>query len=94
MRGFAEEKIEGGKLVKIKVEYDSKVRFIQILGDFFVHPEEGIELIEKVLVGIPVNESEEQISEEIKEVVQNEKIQLIGITPQAIASVLKKAMTR
>ena len=51
-------------------------------------------MIEKVLVGTPVNESEDQISEEIKEVVQNEKIQLIGITPEAIAGVLKKAMTR
>lgn len=91
MKGSASEKVEGGKLVKIKVEFNGKVRYVQILGDFFIHPEDSLENIEKGLVGVSVNESEENIINKIKEIVHSDNIQLIGITPESIARVLKKA---
>ncbi|MEW6329585.1 MAG: radical SAM protein [Candidatus Micrarchaeota archaeon] len=51
---------KAGKLIKINLEYSSylgntsKIENIRITGDFFVYPEEGIERIERGLVGCPL----------------------------------------
>lgn len=46
---------KAGKLLKIFVDYDEKIRKITITGDFFMHPEEGIETLQKGLEGTPVD---------------------------------------
>ncbi len=46
------------KLIKVKAEYSDKIERIKITGDFFIHPEEGLEEIEKKLVGCPVEKGE------------------------------------
>ena len=46
------EKVEGGKLLVIKVDFGDKIEKVDITGDFFAHPEESIKEIEKRLAGI------------------------------------------
>ena len=94
MEGVATEKVPGGKLVRVKVNYDDTIRDIKIHGDFFHHPEDTIDDIEKSLVGIKSNADESLITSIISEVVEVKGIQMLGITPEAIAKVAKKAMVR
>jgi len=44
----SEEKIPEGKLLRVKVELSDKTEIlkVQITGDFFIHPEEKLKLIE------------------------------------------------
>ncbi|MDO8428911.1 MAG: hypothetical protein Q7S92_06910 [Candidatus Diapherotrites archaeon] len=92
MKGYAIEKVENGKLVKIKVDFDERINSIQILGDFFLHPEESIFEMEKQLKGIPSSQSQESIQLILENYLKTSHAKLIGMTAEAIARTVKKAM--
>lgn len=94
MKGFAEKKIPGGKLVSARVEYSETIRKVEILGDFFVHPEESLERIEKSLEGASADAEQEELTDRIKGVVSADKIEMIGVTPETIAEVIKIAISK
>jgi lipoate-protein ligase A len=92
MHGVATEKVAGGKLLRVKVDCSDVIKHVSITGDFFLHPEEGIEKIESAIFGLNVNDSEEKITDIIKEVIEENGIELIGIDAEAIARNIKAAM--
>ncbi|MDI9644675.1 MAG: lipoate protein ligase C-terminal domain-containing protein [Candidatus Verstraetearchaeota archaeon] len=50
-------KFRDGKMVKVWVKSDGgSIKEIRITGDFFAHPEEGIELIERELRDVKIVE--------------------------------------
>lgn len=91
MKGRASRKVEGGKLLKVNVETGYIIENVKITGDFFLHPEESIEDIENAVLNCHMSDSEGMICEQIKKVVKDKNIQLVGITSEAIASVVKEA---
>lgn len=48
------------KLIKVTVSYDDKIRAIKLNGDFFLHPEESIADLERMLVGVETNKEKNQ----------------------------------
>jgi len=55
--GKAQYKVEGGKLVKVQLETEGdKIKEVRIMGDFFLHPEEMIDELEKALKGSVLDE--------------------------------------
>ena len=86
------EKVAGGKLIKVRVNYENSVKEVKITGDFFLYPDGGLEQIENSLMGISKDASEQNICDLIQTVVHLNKIQLIGIDVQSIARNVKKAM--
>ena len=85
-------KVQGGKLVRAKVELaGKKIRNLIITGDFFAYPEDLIELIEKNLEGFEADYT--NIRETIENIVKLEKATLIGVKPEDIAEVIMKATT-
>ncbi len=92
MKGFASEKIKGGKLVRINVEYGDRIEDVKITGDFFMHPEETLFEIEDALRGVDAKEGEAAIAERISTLVAERKAQLIGVAPEDIARVLRMAI--
>ena len=92
MHGVATEKVPGGKLLRVKVDYDDIIKHVSITGDFFLHPEESIEKIEAAMSGLRTNESESNIVGIIKEVAKEHGIELVGISPEDIARTLKAAI--
>lgn len=92
MHGFAEEKVPGGKLLRVKVDCDKAVEKVQISGDFFLHPEESIKELESMVFGIDADMEENNIASLIAEEVKTKNIEMIGVSPQDIARVLKKAI--
>ncbi len=55
--GRAVYKVKGGKMIKVQLDQrEGKIKKVKIMGDFFLHPEDLIEEMEKALTGSPVNE--------------------------------------
>ena len=92
MRTVVTEKVTGGKLVRIKVEFTDSIRTLQISGDFFLHPEETLEALEKALVGIPVSTPLPALEEHIATIVRMHKAEMLGITPGALAHAIRSAL--
>jgi len=86
----AEYKVEGGKLIKVQLEKkDGKIDFIKITGDFFMHPEELIEDLEKTLIGCSLDET--KITKAIKDFIKKNGVSLLGVAPEDFAKCIIKA---
>ena len=92
MIGKAVQKVEGGKLIKISVEFDDVIDEVKITGDFFLHPEETIKDLEKSLFGLKSDANEKTMISILNDVIAEKNIQLIGITSESIAQAIKKAI--
>lgn len=92
MISHTSRKVREGKLVKVEVECDSVIRKIKITGDFFLHPEEILEKIEKSMLGLKKDADMEAIASEIRKIVEAHGAQMIGISPESMALVIKEAL--
>ena len=85
MRTKSVYKIPKGKLLKISLDYNKKTNIINdlnISGDFFAYPEESIELIENELKNTVMEN--DIIFKKIESIVNNYKIQFIGLDLEGI----------
>jgi len=92
MHGTALEKVEGGKLVRIAIDFDAQISRIAITGDFFLYPEEELSAIEQSLVGQPSGKEPGFYTSIIDRVVEARGIQMVGITADAIARLVVASM--
>ncbi len=92
MKGKAMEKVPEGKLLRVEVNFDDKITWIRITGDFFAHPEESIEKIEDMIVGLPTDFDQTKFSTCLDDFIKRKEYELIGIDASAIIRVLKKAL--
>jgi lipoate-protein ligase A len=83
----AEEKVPGGKLVRITLMPDGRIR---ISGDFFMHPEESIVQIENVLGRLDGTESPDDAEHILQRAVTESGIELIGVDVPAIVRLYRK----
>jgi hypothetical protein len=84
MKGKSALKVPGGKLVKVEVEFSqNKIQQIKIMGDFFLHPEEGIKKIEESLPGKTLKK--DLLAHTIQKTLNENTLQLIGVEPNDIA---------
>ena len=89
MKGESVYKVPNGKLVKISLESDEGIiRAISITGDFFIHPEEGIDIIEKGIRGKKISGD---LENEIMKSIENKGIVMVGINAEAIAHAIRLA---
>lgn len=83
-------KVKGGKLIKVQLsERDGKIEKIKITGDFFLHPEDFIEDVEKTLIGKPLEES--YLADFIKELMNKKRVILLGASPTDLAKCITMA---
>jgi hypothetical protein len=82
-----EEKVPGGKLVKVAVENGRVI----LSGDFFIHPEEGAFLIERALSAMNGCEPVETIERMLSVLLAENHIELIGLDECVIARLYKGA---
>ncbi|MFZ3166314.1 MAG: hypothetical protein WA130_01780 [Candidatus Methanoperedens sp.] len=87
-------KVKEGKIVKVEVEVevDDVIKKLRITGDFFLHPEEVMDDIEKSMVGLKKDVSFDTIVLKIQNIVKDHNTQMIGISPESIAEVLREAL--
>jgi len=88
--GRAVYKVEGGKMIKVQLaQKDEKIEKIRITGDFFLHPEELIEEIEKMLIGSPLEQ--ESISNSLSAFIEKKGATLLGAAPEDFAKCIMMA---
>ena len=86
MQGKSTLKVPNGKLLKIFLEYEGeKISKIKITGDFFIHPEETIEELEKELVDVNFN----NLKEKIDNFFDKNKPEVFGITKESLEEAIK-----
>jgi lipoate-protein ligase A len=90
--GKASFKVPKGKLITAKVVYGSEIKRVELTGDFFIHPEEGLSVIESSIEGMPSNAPEEDVAAEVQSAMDANMVQAIGIDASSVAKVVKKAM--
>jgi len=89
LKGKAIYKVPDGKLLKILLELeDDLIKEIRIMGDFFMHPEEGVEKIESSLCGNAVSPALVPV---IDKVVKKEGIEMFGLDSNSLAEAIRMA---
>lgn len=92
MEGAASLKVPAGKLLRVKVQFKDVIEHIEITGDFFMHPEECLREIEQGLVGLKSNASADDILARMKQCVNLNLVQFVGVTPEDIAQTVLRAL--
>ncbi|MDE1855899.1 MAG: hypothetical protein KGH49_01545 [Candidatus Micrarchaeota archaeon] len=92
MEGSAKQKVPGGKLLTVKISYSERIESVQILGDFFLYPEDSLRYIEASITGIKTSESEAEIAKRISDAMSANGVEIIGVTAQAIAQTIRMAV--
>ena len=88
----ATRKIPGGKMVRIETTFDKRVESVKITGDFFLHPEETLELIVNKITGNLLPLDQEKIILEIETILDQQEAQFIGANAREIVNILVEAL--
>lgn len=86
-------KVPGGKLLKVHLwpdQAEERISKVKIFGDFFVHPEESIEDLEKHLQDTRLDT--DAIVDRVSEFLESAEVEIFGITPEAIAHAIMLAI--
>jgi len=86
------QKVREGKVVKVEIECNELIRNVKITGDFFIHPEDILDEIEKSIIGLERSASIETITSNIKSRIADRDVQMIGISPESIALLIREAL--
>ncbi|MGQ9759550.1 MAG: lipoate protein ligase C-terminal domain-containing protein [Candidatus Methanomethylicaceae archaeon] len=79
-------KVSGGKLLKVRIKEEKGIiKEARISGDFFIHPEEALEEIERCLIGIPLGRSREAL----KKFVSGREVRIIGFDLEDLADIVE-----
>lgn len=83
----------GEKLLRLKIDLDEKnntIREVKIYGDFFIHPEESIDEIEKVFKNRRIDFN--TLEEDLHNLIEHKGITMIGISVKGIIEGIRKAL--
>lgn len=69
----------------------ARITWAKVTGDFFVHPEEGLEILEGTLVGTLLDEMD-RLAARLEEAVERNKLVLIGFGPPDLAAAVEEAL--
>ena len=90
--GRSESKIPGGKLIRVECAVEEgKVVEIAITGDFFVHPEDDVQKLERELVGL--NAEPEVLKRYILDFFKRGSV-IVGDTSDDFAKAILEALPR
>ena len=89
----AEYKVPGGKLVVVDLEVDAqRITSVQVAGDFFLEPDDALDLINRAIVGLSVSSSAEGIADAVRAALPGDVV-MMGFSPEAIGTVVRRAIT-
>ncbi len=92
MISHIKRKVKEGKVVKVEIEYDEVIKNVIITGDFFLHPEDVLDEIEERITGSDKTVSEREIVSNIQRIITGRDVQMIGISPESIARLVREAL--
>jgi lipoate-protein ligase A len=88
-----EYKVPGGKLVVVDLDSDSGVlRNVRLAGDFFLEPDEVLELINDALEGLSAEASHDDIARAVAAAIPSDAV-LLGFDASAVATAVRRAVS-
>lgn len=85
----ADYKVKGGKLLRCSLRMDNNViSSIKITGDFFMYPEEKIESLEQMLMGVKMDK--ESIREKMNAFLSSD-VQVVGADAEDFVKLVMSA---
>ena len=90
--GAATRKIPGGKMVRVEVAYDAQIESVKITGDFFLHPEETLELIQQTIIGSVLPLQKNELVERIDKLLLEQNAEFIGANVADLIDILAEAL--
>jgi lipoate-protein ligase A len=90
--GTASRKIPGGKMLRVDVAYDTQIETVKITGDFFLHPEETLELIQQTLTGYHLPIPKNELIKDIENLMLEQKAEFIGASVVDLINILAEAL--
>jgi len=89
----AEYKVPGGKLLVVDLTSDNHtITSCRLAGDFFLEPDEALDLINQAIVGLSTFSSAEDIAVAISRVLPDDAV-LMGFSPESVGTVVRRALT-
>lgn len=86
-----EYKVPGGKLVVVDYEVaGGRLRHVQLSGDFFLEPPEGLRTLDQALEGAAVDTPPEALTRRLEAAIAG-RMTLIGFDAAAIATAVRGA---
>lgn len=90
----AEYKVPGGKLVTVDIDAaDGVITDARVAGDFFLEPDEALDAINGALKGLSTSASHDDIERRVSGALPPDAV-LLGFSPSAVATVVRRALTR
>ena len=86
-----ERKVKGGKLFRLRISNIESSRFIQLTGDFFLEPEEGIDAIEACLTECLEVPDKREAERRLTRTIAESQIQIVGFEARDIIDALWEA---
>lgn len=88
MEGHAERKVPDGKLVRVRAEYDANtIEEVDITGDFFVDPEDGLDELTAALEGRSIEDRDA-----LRAALDAVDVRLVGISNEDVIEALQEAL--
>lgn len=80
-------------MLSVRLEHDGlAIVRAEVSGDFFLHPEEGIEAVERALAGVPLSVTAEDLALSMDGALKERGIVAIGFEPRDLAGLVKEAL--
>lgn len=92
MIACSSRKVKEGKIVKVEVDCGAVIKKLKITGDFFLHPEDVLDEIEKSMIGLEKDVSFDTLVLKIHKIARNYDALMIGISPESLAEVMREAL--
>lgn len=93
-RRHGEFKVRGGKLVVADLRVvDGRLADVSVNGDFFLEPDEALEVINAALTGLAEDAPHEEIAGAVRAALPADVV-LFGFSPEAIATAVRRALAR
>jgi lipoate---protein ligase len=89
-----EFKVPGGKLVVVDLEVvDGVIRDFSLAGDFFLEPDSALADINAAVNVLPADSDAKRMTEVIQSALPKDAV-LLGFTPEAVATTLRRALAQ
>ncbi|WP_028047690.1 lipoate--protein ligase family protein [Cellulomonas sp. URHE0023] len=90
-----EYKVPGGKLVAVDLDVvDGRLRDVSVSGDFFLEPDEALEVLSTALDGLPFDASFSVLTQSVTEALRwfAEPVTMVGFDARAVATAVRRAL--
>lgn len=86
-------KIPGGKMMRLDVSFSDRIERIKITGDFFLHPEETLDLLTEAIYNTTLPLDANVLTAKLDQVLMENDAQFIGASVADLVSILHEATT-